>query len=118
MLDFSIYLLYRAGTFFLAALPLQALFALGNVSGFLGWIVLGKYRRLAFRNISIAFGNEKSAPELHRLVRCHFQRLGANLLCSVKLAVMPLDKVLARVRVENADAVHDEVRRGRPVIFV
>ena len=118
MLDFSIYLLYRAGTVLLTALPFRALFALGNVSGFCAWIILGKYRRLALRNISIAFGNEKSARELRRLVRRHFQRLGANLLCSVKLSVVPLEKMEARVETENFDVVHRQLRAGHPVVFI
>jgi lipopolysaccharide heptosyltransferase II len=118
MLDFSIYLLYRAGTVLLVALPLRALFALGNVSGFCAWIILGKYRRLALRNISIAFGNEKSPRELRRLVRRHFQRLGANLLCSVKLRVMPLEKMEARVETENIEVVHRQLRAGHPVVLI
>src|SRR5260370_4631694 len=105
MRDFSIYLLYRAGTVLLTALPVRALFALGNVSGFCAWIILGKYRRLALLNISIAFGNEKSARELRRLVRRHFQRLGANLLCSVKLSVVPLANTQARFQTHNFDVV-------------
>jgi heptosyltransferase-2 len=118
MLDFSIYLLYRAGSALLAALPLRVLFALGNVSGFFAWVVLGKYRRLAFRNISLAFGNEKPARELRRLVRRHFQRLGANLLCSVKLTSMPLEKMAERIEAENLDLIHRELRAGRPVVLI
>ena len=118
MLDFSIYLFYRAGTVLLTALPLRALFALGNVSGFCAWILLGKYRRLALRNISIAFGNEKSTRELRRLVRRHFQRLGANLLCSVKLSLMPSEEMEKCVAIENLDIVHRHLRAGRPVVFI
>ena len=118
MLDFSIYLLYRAGTVLLAALPLRALFALGNVSGFCAWIILGKYRRLALRNTSIAFGNEKSARELRRLVRRHFQRLGANLLCSVKFSVVRPEKMEAWVETENLDVVHRQLRAGHPVVLI
>ena len=72
MLDFSIYLLYRAGLLLLTALPLRALFVLGNGAGLCAWLILGKYRRLAQRNVSIAFGNEKPLRELRRLVRRHF----------------------------------------------
>ncbi len=118
MLDFSIYLLYRVGTALLAALPLRALFTLGNASGFCAWIILGKYRRLALRNISIAFESEKSPRELRRLVRRHFQRLGANLLCSVKLSTMPPEKVLYHVKIDNLDAMHREFRAGVPVVLV
>src|SRR5438445_12332641 len=55
---------------------------------------------------------------MRRLVRHHFQRLGANLLSGLKLAAMPLDKVRANVRIENADAAHRELRSGRPIVFI
>jgi heptosyltransferase II len=118
MLEFFVYLIYRAGFALVALLPLRLLFALGNVLGFCAWLVLGRYRRLALRNIEIAFGAEKSSRELRRLVRQHFQRLGANLFCGLKLGGMPLEKVRACVTVESAEAVHRELRKGRPIIFI
>ena len=118
MLDFCIYLFYRAGLALLTVLPLRALFLLGNGAGFCAWLILGKYRRLALQNISIAFGSEKSRRELRRLVRRHFQRLGANLLCSVKLSAMPPEKVLDHVKIDNLDAMHREFRAGVPVVLV
>src|ERR1700730_16851776 len=118
MLDFSVYLFYRAGSALLAALPLRVLFALGKAAGFCAWLILGKYRRLALRNIEIAFGDEKSPRELRRLVRRHFRRLGANLFCSLKIAVMPLDQLAKTVEIESLDAVHRQLRAGRPVVLV
>ncbi len=116
MLDFSIYLLYRAGSALVSALPLRLLFSLGETLGLIAWMLLGSYRRLAQRNLAIAFREEKSAAELRRLTRRHFQRLGANLLCSVKLGTMPLDEVAKCVSLENADLVHNELRAGRPLV--
>jgi lipopolysaccharide heptosyltransferase II len=118
MSDFPIYLLYRGATVLLAALPLRALFAIGNVTGFCAWLVCGKYRRLAFRNMKIAFGNEKSQRELRRLVRSHFQRLGANLLCSIKLGAMPLENLTRWIDVDDLDPVHRQLRAGRPVVLI
>jgi lipopolysaccharide heptosyltransferase II len=118
MLDFCFYLLYRAGLAVVAALPIRVLFALGNVAGLGTWLVLGNYRRLALHNLEIAFGHEKSKRELRRLVRHHFQRLGANLFCSLKIAVMPLDQLAKTVDIENLDAVHRHLRVGRPVVLV
>jgi heptosyltransferase-2 len=118
MLEYLVYLIYRAGFALISLLPLRAAFALGNGLGFCAWIVLGKYRRLGFRNIEIAFGAEKSPQEIRRLVRRHFQRLGANLLSGLKLAAMPLDKARANVQFENADAAHRELRSGRPVVLI
>jgi lipopolysaccharide heptosyltransferase II len=118
MLDFSVYLLYRAGSAIASALPLPVLFVFGEFLGFCAWIVLGNYRHLAQRNIAIAIGSEKSPRELRRLVRRHFQRLGGNLLCSIKLGVMPLEKIAARIEAENLDVIHQQLRTGRPVVLI
>jgi heptosyltransferase-2 len=118
MLDFVVYLLYRAGSAVVAALPLPFLFAFGQFLGVCAWMFSGKYRRLATRNLEIAFANEKSPLELRQLVRRHFQRLGANLLCSAKLTQMPPEKILERVEVENIEAMAREFRAGVPVVLV
>ena len=118
MPEFLVYLLYRAAFLLLSALPLRSIFALGNFLGFCAWLISAKYRRLALRNITIAFGDEKSPTQLRHLVRHHFQRLVANLLCGLKLAAMPLEEARGRVIVENADAPQRELRAGRPVVFI
>ena len=64
MLEYLVYLIYRAGFALIGLLPLRAAFALGNALGLCAWLVLGKYRRLGFHNIDIAFGTEKS-PRLN-----------------------------------------------------
>ena len=118
MLDFVVYLLYRAGLAVVAALPLPFLFAFGQFLGVCAWMFSGKYRRLAARNLEIAFANEKSPRELRQLVRRHFRRLGANLLCSAKLTQMPPEKILERVEVENIESMAREFRAGVPVVLV
>src|SRR5881398_4204293 len=118
MFDFVVYLLYRTGSAIASALPLRFLFAVGRFLGFWAWLVSGKYRRLAERNVAIAFANEKSPRELHRLVRRHFQRLGANLLCSAKLTRMSPDKILQRVKIENIESMASRFRAGVPVVLV
>ena len=118
MLDFVVYLLYRIGLAIISAIPLRLLFAVGQFLGFCAWLVSGKYRHLAKRNVAIAFANEKTPREIRRLVRRHFQRLGANLLCSVKLTAMPPEKILRRVKVDNIEAMDREFRAGVPVVLV
>src|SRR2546423_2615179 len=118
MLDFCIYLLYRAGTTMASALALRVLFDLGSFIGFTGWLLLPHYRRLARCNLEIAFANEKSPRELRRICRRHFQRSGANFLCGTKLGSMSPEKLARYVDAENADAVHQHLRVGRPVIVL
>ncbi len=118
MLDFCVYLLYRAALALVSAIPLRALNGIGQTLGFLHWLILGKYRRLARHNLAIAFAPKKSDAELHRLTRKHFQRLGANLLSSMKVGAMPLEKVAEVVAIENGDVIHKELRAGNPVVLV
>ncbi|MFN2541515.1 MAG: lysophospholipid acyltransferase family protein, partial [Chthoniobacterales bacterium] len=118
MLEFCVYILYRAGAAVLAVLPWPAVFALGHAGGWCAWAVFGKYRRLAWRNVSIAFGNEKSARKLRRLVRRHFQRLGANLVYTAKIMAAPPEKLRERVTLENLDAIDRHLRAGVPVVMV
>ena len=118
MLDFCVYLLYRAGVAFVAILPWRALFVLGNAAGFCAWLVLGNYRRLALSNVAIAFGKEKSPRELRRLVRRQFQRLAANLLYSVKVTAAPVESILPRVTIDNLESMGRHLRAGAPVVLV
>lgn len=118
MLDLSIYFLFRAGTAVIGALPLKFLFRLGNVLGFIAWALLGHYRNLARRNVRIAFGAEMSPRDQRRLVRRHFQRLGANLLCSVKMTTMPLEAVRACVELGDIEPAEIERRAGHSAVVV
>ncbi|MDQ6655600.1 MAG: hypothetical protein M3Y80_07300, partial [Verrucomicrobiota bacterium] len=117
MLDYSIYLLYRTGLAVVSLLPLRLIFRVGELLGLAAWLLLGRYRRLAVRNLTIAFGNEKSAAEVRTLARQHFQRIGANLLSSLKVGTMPLEEVAKCVTLEQADLVHQELRAGVPVVL-
>ena len=117
MFQYCVYLLYRAGIFLLGSLPLPVLFALGRFGGAVAWI---SFRNIA-RSPSAIFGSHsaKRCPaQGHRLVRRHFQHLGANLLCSIKFAQMPMEKILDRVRVENFEHITDCSRSKRPVVIL
>ena len=118
MLDFCIYLLYRVGAVIASLLPVRVLFAIGNFLGLGAWLFLPQYRRLARRNLEIAFANEKSSRELRAIARRNFQCLSANLLCNLKMVSMPAEQLARYVEPENLDAVHHELRAGRPVVLV
>src|SRR5579864_1382931 len=118
MLEYFVYFIYRTGFALIGLLPLRAAFALGQAFGFCAWVLVPKYRRLALHNVGIAFGSEKSPAELRCLVRRHFQRLGANLLCTVKLMRMSPDQILQSVTVENIESMAREFRAGKPVVLV
>jgi lipopolysaccharide heptosyltransferase II len=94
------------------------LFVIGNILGLGAWAVLPGYRRLALRNLEIAFGKENSTRQLRRLVRMSFQRLSANLLCSVKMGSMAPTNLAPHLETENFDVVHQILRKGTPVVLL
>jgi heptosyltransferase II len=117
MVDYAVYLLYRIGTGLFGLLPLPLAFAIGQMGGVIAWLVLPQYRKLALGNVRIAFAGELSEKEMRRIVRCHFQHLGANLLCSVKFPRMPMEKILERVRLEHFERVEHCFREKQPFVL-
>ncbi|MDP9005263.1 MAG: lipopolysaccharide heptosyltransferase II [Verrucomicrobiota bacterium] len=118
MLDFCIYLLYRAGMAIASILPVRVLFAIGSFLGLCSWVLAPEYRRLALRNLEIAYGNEKSPRELRRISRRNFRWQSANLICGLKMVSMAKEELLRLVPPENLDSVHEVLRGGRPVVLI
>ena len=118
MFDFIVYLFYRAGLAIAGRLPLPLLFVLGQCLGVCAWLLPSKYRRLAGHNMTIAFGDAISTRQRRLLARRHFQRLGANLLCSARLLRLSPEQILRRVEVENIESMDRCFRAGKPVVLV
>ena len=117
MVDYAVYLFYRIGTGLFGLLPLSLAFAIGQIGGAIAWLVLPQYRKLARRNVRIAFTGELSEKQMRRIVRRHFQQLGANLLCSVKFPRMRTEKILERVRIEHFEHIENCFRKKQPVVL-
>jgi heptosyltransferase-2 len=86
--DYLVYLGYRLIAWVLLQLPLRWTFRLGQALGLLGYLTLGKYRKLASSNLRIAFP-EWTKKQVRKNAREHFQTLTANLLCSAVLTQKP-----------------------------
>src|SRR5437868_15496831 len=96
MVDYSVYLLYRAGIWLRSLLPLPVLFGIGQLAGTVAWLISRKYRTLLFRNIRVAFGNKLANKVDRCLVRRHFHRFVSNLLYSVKVTHIALNELVDR----------------------
>ena len=113
-----VYAAYRGveGVFFIV--PLPVCFVFGRFIGWCAHWILPGYRRLVRRNLTTAFGGEKSAGEIRTLARRHFVTLGGNLLSSIKLGVMSHEKVHARLTItgrEHGDAI---TASGRAFVYL
>jgi heptosyltransferase II len=116
-MDYAVYLLVLALLAILGRLPLALVFRLGGCIGLVAWAVLPGYRRLARRNMDIAYGGKMGDREIRRLVREHFYTLGANLLSVPRLARMPESAVQDRVQMEGFPGLRAALDRKRGVVM-
>ncbi|MGI8602619.1 MAG: lipopolysaccharide heptosyltransferase II [Verrucomicrobiales bacterium] len=115
--DFLAYLAFRALEWVVISLPLRVVFTLGQGCGWLAWMLAVPYRRLAQRNLRIAFGGEKSDAELRELCQAHFISLGGNLLSSLKIPAMSEAAVAACVEFEGLEHTKNARRGGLGAVY-
>lgn len=113
-----VYWLFRAFEALLKLVPLPVCFSLGRLAGRIAYFILPPYRRLALRNLSIAFEGEKDSAEIQQLAKAHFASLGANLFSSIKLTIMSEAQVLERLTIEGREEIEPFVEQGRGIIYL
>jgi KDO2-lipid IV(A) lauroyltransferase len=89
-------LLYYAASGLVAlvqALPLRWVARLGRMGGALAYWIDARHRRVALRNLTMCFGQEKSPVEIRALARENFRRIGENFACAAKTAAMTPDEL-------------------------
>ena len=97
MFDELLYILAWAAVRFIQALPLTCVARLGRAGGGLAYFLDRRHRRVAQRNLTLVFGQEKPPGELRALARENFRRIGENFACAAKTAAMTLDELRPHV---------------------
>jgi KDO2-lipid IV(A) lauroyltransferase len=108
-----LYWLGRAFIGFIQMLPLKFAARLGRAGGALAFHLDERHRRVALDNLTMCFGGEKPAEEIHAIARENFRRIGENYLSAVKTAAMSFDSLRPHVEftgLENLPAAVD----GKP----
>ena len=117
-MDYFVYLVYRTFTALVGFLPLTVAYRLGQALGFVGYGLCWPYRRLAIANLTLAYGEALSRPQIRRLARTHFMTLGANLLCSIKAAGYGPDDLHRIATVEGMETIRAALERGKGVVLI
>ncbi|HEU4679253.1 MAG TPA: lipopolysaccharide heptosyltransferase II [Terrimicrobiaceae bacterium] len=116
-MDRFIYWLAAGAIAVIRRLPLSVCFVLGQVIGAFSWAILPRYRRLARENLSAVFAKEMSSSEIRRLTFRHFTTLGANGICSFKVAALSQKAVLRIAPFVNSEVVERNILKGRGVVL-
>lgn len=111
------YFVYRLVETGCRMLPLGFLWRLGRMLGRIGCLLLPGYKRLVRRNLTIAFGTERTGQEIAWLTRDHFAMLTANLLCSLKMPWMREEDVARHIDVQGQEKIRAALDAGKGVIY-
>ena len=85
-----------------------------------GWVCLWlspHYRRLVVRNLTIAFGKEKSAAEIKALARRHMMHLGGNFYAGMKMPFLNEAQVMRHLEIEGREKLDAAMASGRGAVF-
>ncbi|MDP6858482.1 MAG: hypothetical protein QF426_01555 [Verrucomicrobiales bacterium] len=112
------YLAYRIAEAALTIPPMWFCYRTGQLIGLVCYFALKRYRNLAEHNVSIAFANKKSVPEIKQLVREHFITVGANFVCSAKFATISPKKINNYIEYEGLELLQENAEKKIPIIYI
>lgn len=114
--QYGVYLLFRAVELIMRMLPLVLCARIGQCLGFLAYFLDRRHRLMAQHNLTIAFGREKEKAWIKKTAQTHFQNLGSNLMCSLKLPLMEESEIIKRVTTEGMEHPAALVAQGKPLL--
>jgi len=109
-----LYLAARALIACLQALSLTTVARLGRAAGALAYWLDARHRRVAVKNLTLCFAQEKTAAEIRSLAKENFRRLGENYACAVKTAAMTWDELRAHVEFAGSELLRPAPTGGKP----
>jgi lauroyl/myristoyl acyltransferase len=96
-MELVLYLIARSVLGTIQALPLRMVARLGRCCGALAYVLDGRHRRVALRNLELCFGKEMTPAEIRSIARENFRRIGENFASAVKTAGMDFSELSRHV---------------------
>jgi KDO2-lipid IV(A) lauroyltransferase len=99
-----------------AWLPAAGVRGLGACVGYLFYLVDGRHRRLAIRQLRAAFP-VRSDQECQAIARATFEHFGRSLLVLLKFSTLDREEIAARVEFEGLDRLQAALKQGKGVLM-
>jgi len=107
----------RICLFMVKCAPSCCLYGFVNVIAFLGYRLASKQRKIALTSLGIAFGGEKSAPELARIAKNCFTYMAKSAIELMYLMNKP-KALKERVKIVGGQHLDTALAKGKGVILV
>lgn len=95
-MEFLLYIVVRPLLSLIQALPLRLVARLGRAGGTIAYVLDGRHRRVALKNIARVFP-EKNASQVRALAMENFRRIGESYVCAIKTAGMTFEELKPHV---------------------
>lgn len=95
MVDRILYLFLRFLLWLAGILPLRSVAKIGRAGGLLAYSADKRHRKMAIKNMTACFGDEKSEEEIRSLAKENFKRIGENFACAIKTMLMDESEIPA-----------------------
>lgn len=115
---YYLYYIARIAAFKFYIMPLSIGLYLAGIIGWLVFIVLSKYRRIAIRNLKDAFGKEKTEGEIRAIARRVFVNLCKNAVELVNFPKINKANLDRFVRIVNINILNSALARGKGAIII
>jgi len=110
------YLLFWFSTFWVKCLPVESLASYGEKLGLLAFYLLRGWKRVAFANLNLALGQEKSKEEIHWICREVFKNVGRDMMEISRCLDFQDSYYKALVRFEGKEHLDRALKQGKGVI--
>jgi Kdo2-lipid IVA lauroyltransferase/acyltransferase len=111
------YVIARAAIAFVRVLPHRMVRSIGSTLGLLVYAVDVPHRRIARRNLAIAFPT-RPAAERRAIARGAFRHFGRLLFELLKFSTITNEQLLKRVEFEGAERARSAYAQGKGVLFI
>jgi KDO2-lipid IV(A) lauroyltransferase len=100
------------------AMPWSVACGFGHGLGAVLYRVLGRYRRVAHKNLTLVYGKEKSPGDIAQMARAVFRHFGATAVEFVKLPQLGRAEVDALIEVEGEENLCRALEMGNGVLLI
>lgn len=116
--EYCAYTLARFLGLIVISLPPKANYALGRIAGILGYCLLHKKRRIALKNLKIAFSHQLSYSQMESIAKKSFISLALNIIEALYIPRIDSRYVNRYVRIENQKYLDDALKMGKGAILL
>ncbi|MCX7973951.1 MAG: lysophospholipid acyltransferase family protein [Candidatus Aminicenantes bacterium] len=109
--------LYRLTTGLIRFLPRRLVLSKGKFLGLLGYLIFKSHRRLAWRNLELAFGGELEEKEKKRIARSAFVHFGQMIFDTIKFTQLREDKRTSLLHLIGKENLEKAKALGRGILL-